>query len=85
MGIPKCSISTNMSFFCYFKNIGGHYESWETGVLGPVVLYGLDKGKQDLTRAKWSYQVQCSLVNHYLCCKFELYTNISLTGTLRLV
>ncbi|GKE31819.1 beta-galactosidase 3-like protein [Tanacetum coccineum] len=21
-----------MSFVCYFKNIGGHYESWETGV-----------------------------------------------------
>ncbi|MFS8010460.1 putative beta-galactosidase [Helianthus anomalus] len=39
------------------SNIGGHYESWETGVLGPVVLYGLDHGKQDLTHAKWSYQV----------------------------
>ncbi|GJQ99111.1 retrotransposon protein, putative, ty1-copia subclass [Tanacetum coccineum] len=49
--------STNMSFFCYFKNIGGNYESWETGVLGPVVLYGLDQGKRDLTHAKWSYQV----------------------------
>ncbi|XP_071707113.1 beta-galactosidase 3-like [Rutidosis leptorrhynchoides] len=39
------------------SNIGGHYESWETGVLGPVVLYGLDQGKHDLTHAKWSYQV----------------------------
>ncbi|KAI3798858.1 hypothetical protein L1987_34142 [Smallanthus sonchifolius] len=39
------------------SNIGGHYESWETGVLGPVVLYGLDHGKRDLTHAKWSYQV----------------------------
>ncbi|KAK1410445.1 hypothetical protein QVD17_36982 [Tagetes erecta] len=39
------------------SNIGGHYESWETGVLGPVVLYGLDHGKLDLTHAKWSYQV----------------------------
>ncbi|KAI3519199.1 hypothetical protein L1887_08226 [Cichorium endivia] len=39
------------------SNIGGHYESWETGVLGPVVLYGLDRGKQDLTHAKWSYRV----------------------------
>ncbi|KAI7736627.1 hypothetical protein M8C21_025712 [Ambrosia artemisiifolia] len=38
-------------------NIGGHYESWGTGVLGPVVLYGLDHGKRDLTHAKWSYQV----------------------------
>ncbi|GJU02890.1 beta-galactosidase 3-like protein [Tanacetum coccineum] len=46
-----------MSFFCYFKNIGGHYESWETRVPCPVVLYGLDQGKQDLTSAKWSYHV----------------------------
>ncbi|KAI3747727.1 hypothetical protein L6452_10338 [Arctium lappa] len=39
------------------SNIGGHYESWATGVLGPVVVYGLDRGKLDLTHQKWSYQV----------------------------
>ncbi|CAI9272316.1 unnamed protein product [Lactuca saligna] len=39
------------------SNIGGHYESWETGVLGPVVLYGLDHGKLDLTHTKWSYRI----------------------------
>ncbi|KAK1433309.1 hypothetical protein QVD17_10219 [Tagetes erecta] len=38
-------------------NIGGHYETWETGVMGPVALYGLDQGKQDLSWAKWTYQV----------------------------
>ncbi|XP_010254673.1 PREDICTED: beta-galactosidase 3-like [Nelumbo nucifera] len=38
-------------------NIGTHYEMWSTGVLGPVVLHGLDEGKRDLTWQKWSYQV----------------------------
>ncbi|KAF3785153.1 Beta-galactosidase 5 [Nymphaea thermarum] len=38
-------------------NIGMHYESWNTGVLGPVVLKGLNKGNWDLTWQKWTYQV----------------------------
>ncbi|KAH6796748.1 beta-galactosidase 3 [Perilla frutescens var. hirtella] len=38
-------------------NIGGHYETWSTGVLGPVALLGLDRGKRDLSWAKWTYQV----------------------------
>ncbi|RWR79133.1 beta-galactosidase 3-like protein [Cinnamomum micranthum f. kanehirae] len=38
-------------------NVGLHYESTNTGVLGPVVLHGLDQGKRDLTWQKWSYQV----------------------------
>lgn len=38
-------------------NVGGHYETWNTGVLGPVALLGLDQGKQDLSWAKWTYQV----------------------------
>ncbi|KAI3712856.1 hypothetical protein L1987_71424 [Smallanthus sonchifolius] len=38
-------------------NIGGHYETWETGVLGPVALYGLDQGKRDLSWVNWTYQV----------------------------
>ncbi|KAL7104604.1 hypothetical protein ACP275_08G256000 [Erythranthe tilingii] len=38
-------------------NVGGHFETWSTGVLGPVALHGLDRGKMDLSRAKWSYQV----------------------------
>ncbi|XP_071702809.1 beta-galactosidase 3-like isoform X2 [Rutidosis leptorrhynchoides] len=37
-------------------NIGGHYEEWETGVLGPVALYGLNQGKRDLSWANWTYQ-----------------------------
>lgn len=38
-------------------NVGLHYERWETGILGPVSLHGLDQGKKDLTWQKWSYQV----------------------------
>ncbi|XP_020248093.1 beta-galactosidase 5-like isoform X3 [Asparagus officinalis] len=38
-------------------NVGVHYELWSTGVLGPVVLHGIDEGKRDLTWQKWSYQI----------------------------
>ncbi|KAM7250323.1 hypothetical protein ACFE04_022206 [Oxalis oulophora] len=38
-------------------NVGGHYESWSTGVLGPVALHGLDQGKRDLSWQKWTYKV----------------------------
>ncbi|XP_077233745.1 beta-galactosidase 5-like [Tasmannia lanceolata] len=38
-------------------NVGNHFENWNTGVLGPVVLHGIDQGKRDLTWQKWSYQV----------------------------
>ncbi|KAL0282594.1 UNVERIFIED_CONTAM: Beta-galactosidase 3 [Sesamum angustifolium] len=39
------------------KTGGGHYETWSTGVLGPVALLGLDQGKWDLSWSKWTYQV----------------------------
>ncbi|XP_074295162.1 beta-galactosidase 3-like isoform X1 [Silene latifolia] len=38
-------------------NVGKHYENWNTGILGPVVLEGLDKGRLDLSKKKWTYQV----------------------------
>ncbi|KAM7482640.1 hypothetical protein LguiB_007223 [Lonicera macranthoides] len=38
-------------------NNGLHFETWNTGVLGPIVLNGLDQGKTDLSWQKWSYQV----------------------------
>ncbi|CAN1813982.1 Beta-galactosidase 3 [Linum perenne] len=38
-------------------NVGGHFETWYTGVSGPVVLHGLNQGKLDLTWQTWSYQV----------------------------
>uniref|UniRef100_A0A2N9IHC9 Beta-galactosidase n=1 Tax=Fagus sylvatica TaxID=28930 RepID=A0A2N9IHC9_FAGSY len=39
------------------QNVGYHYEMWKTGILGPVLLHGLDKGQKDLSWQKWSYQV----------------------------
>ncbi|XP_042502283.1 beta-galactosidase 3-like [Macadamia integrifolia] len=38
-------------------NVGTHYEAWNTGILGPVVMHGIDQGKRDLSWQKWSYQV----------------------------
>ncbi|KAI5402916.1 variant 5, Beta-galactosidase 3 [Lathyrus oleraceus] len=38
-------------------NAGRHYETWEAGITGPVLLHGLDHGPKDLTHNKWSYQV----------------------------
>ncbi|MBA0551647.1 hypothetical protein Golob_022523, partial [Gossypium lobatum] len=37
-------------------NVGGHFETWNTGILGPVALHGLDQGKRDLSWQKWTYQ-----------------------------
>ncbi|OIW03513.1 hypothetical protein TanjilG_31026 [Lupinus angustifolius] len=38
-------------------NVGFHFETWKTGIIGPVLLHGLDHGQKDLTWQKWSYQV----------------------------
>ncbi|KAK4405288.1 Beta-galactosidase 3 [Sesamum angolense] len=38
-------------------NDGHRFETWSTGVLGPVVLHGVDHGTRDLSRQKWSYKV----------------------------
>ncbi|KAL6502563.1 Beta-galactosidase 5 [Orobanche hederae] len=38
-------------------NIGHRFETWSTGVLGPIVLLGLDHGQMDLSWQKWSYKV----------------------------
>ncbi|NP_001265904.1 beta-galactosidase 5-like precursor [Cicer arietinum] len=38
-------------------NGGIHFESWKTGITGPILLHGLDHGQKDLTWQKWSYQV----------------------------
>ncbi|KAL8141206.1 hypothetical protein V2J09_007227 [Rumex salicifolius] len=46
-----------LSVACGLPNLGSHFETWNTGVLGPVVLRGVDKGRIDLTWYKWSYQV----------------------------
>nr|KAJ0215945.1 hypothetical protein LSAT_V11C300130520 [Lactuca sativa] len=53
-GINKIAL---LSVAMGLPNMGGHYETWETGVLGPVALYGFDKGKWDLSWVNWSYKV----------------------------
>ncbi|KAF6161423.1 hypothetical protein GIB67_009302 [Kingdonia uniflora] len=37
-------------------NNGAHCETWNAGVLGPVVIHGIDHGHRDLTWQRWSYQ-----------------------------
>ncbi|WP_232486401.1 hypothetical protein, partial [Streptomyces fildesensis] len=37
-------------------NIGPHFETWSTGVLGPVMLK-VNGMSMDLTWKKWSYKV----------------------------
>lgn len=44
-------------YLVYLKNVGGHFETWNTGIQGPVALHGLDQGKWDLTWQRWTYQV----------------------------
>ncbi|KAH7834339.1 hypothetical protein Vadar_015024 [Vaccinium darrowii] len=53
-GINRISL---LSVAVGLPNNGAHFETWNTGVLGPVVLHGLDKGKRDLSWQKWSYKV----------------------------
>ncbi|KAJ3702733.1 hypothetical protein LUZ61_006438 [Rhynchospora tenuis] len=38
-------------------NVGVHYETWSTGVVGPVVIRGMNDDRRDLTWQTWSYQV----------------------------
>ncbi|KAK9287542.1 hypothetical protein L1049_015963 [Liquidambar formosana] len=51
------NIISLLSIAVGLPNNGPHFETWNTGVLGPVVLNGLDEGKRDLSWQKWSYQV----------------------------
>ncbi|KAI8533042.1 hypothetical protein RHMOL_Rhmol11G0265300 [Rhododendron molle] len=38
-------------------NNGPRFETWNIGVLGPVVLHGPHKGQRDLSWQEWSYKV----------------------------
>ncbi|KAK6151941.1 hypothetical protein DH2020_014576 [Rehmannia glutinosa] len=53
-GINKISL---LSVAVGLPNVGVHYETWNTGVLGPVTLKGLNEGTRDLTKQSWSYKV----------------------------
>ncbi|KAK3009700.1 hypothetical protein RJ639_014806 [Escallonia herrerae] len=53
-GINKISL---LSSAVGLPNGGLHFERYNTGVLGPVSLSGLNEGTRDLTKQKWSYKV----------------------------
>lgn len=53
VGVNKISL---LSVSIGLPNVGLHYERWNTGVLGPISLQGLDEGTRDLTKQKWSYK-----------------------------
>ncbi|KAI3753326.1 hypothetical protein L2E82_25377 [Cichorium intybus] len=53
-GMNKISL---LSVAVGLQNNGPHFELWKTGVLGPVVLHGVDRGSREISRQKWSYQV----------------------------
>lgn len=43
--------------FGIYQNVGLHFEKWNAGVLGPVMLKGLNEGTRDLSKQNWSYKV----------------------------
>ncbi|XAR67166.1 Beta-galactosidase [Bertholletia excelsa] len=53
-GINKISL---LSVAVGLPNVGLHFETYNTGVLGPITLKGLNEGTRDLTKQKWSYKV----------------------------
>ncbi|XP_021716437.1 beta-galactosidase 1-like [Chenopodium quinoa] len=53
-GINKIAL---LSVAVGLPNVGPHYERFNTGILGPVSLNGLNEGRRDLTWQKWSYKI----------------------------
>ncbi|XP_022147716.1 beta-galactosidase-like [Momordica charantia] len=53
-GVNKLSM---LSVAVGLPNGGPHYETWNTGILGPVTLKGLNEGTRDMSGYKWSYKV----------------------------
>lgn len=59
------SIGKTISFMIsivFWQNAGVHYETWNTGVLGPVTLKGVNSGTWDMSKWKWSYKVLLNMV-----------------------
>lgn len=46
-------------------------------MLGPVVLSGLNEGKRDLSRQKWTYQVKMINFLSLAHCKYFIITHIN--------
>ncbi|MQL69305.1 hypothetical protein Taro_001585 [Colocasia esculenta] len=56
-GKAKLWAGSNKISILSVANVGEHFETWNIGVLGPVVLNGLNEGKRDLTWQKWTYSI----------------------------
>ncbi|KAF6161115.1 hypothetical protein GIB67_007756 [Kingdonia uniflora] len=56
MAQGKTDKITLLSIAMGLPNNGAHCETWNAGVLGPVVIHGIDQGHRDLTWQRWSYQ-----------------------------
>ncbi|EYU45189.1 hypothetical protein MIMGU_mgv1a003101mg [Erythranthe guttata] len=64
-GINKVSL---LSVSVGLPNVGVHYERWNTGVLGPITLKGVNEGTRDLTKQRWFYKV---------CATKQLFSSIT--------
>ncbi|CAN6914681.1 unnamed protein product, partial [Brassica oleracea] len=53
-GVNKLAL---LSIAAGLPNGGVHYETWNTGVLGPVTLTGVNSGTWDMSKWKWSYKI----------------------------
>ncbi|XP_020873308.1 beta-galactosidase 12 isoform X1 [Arabidopsis lyrata subsp. lyrata] len=53
-GVNKLAL---LSIAAGLPNVGVHYETWNTGVLGPVTLKGVNSGTWDMSQWKWSYKI----------------------------
>ncbi|EOA18550.1 hypothetical protein CARUB_v10007108mg [Capsella rubella] len=53
-GVNKLAL---LSTAAGLPNVGLHYETWNTGVLGPVTLKGVNSGTWDMSKWKWSYKI----------------------------
>ncbi|KAH0885086.1 hypothetical protein HID58_061182 [Brassica napus] len=52
-GVNKLAI---LSTAVGLPDAGVHYETWNTGVLGPATLNGVNSGAWDMSKWKWSYK-----------------------------
>ncbi|KAL3505338.1 hypothetical protein ACH5RR_035179 [Cinchona calisaya] len=55
--LPGTNRIALLSIAVGLPNNGIHFETWNLGVLGPVVVHGLDHGDKDLSWQKWTYKV----------------------------
>ncbi|KAL0739000.1 hypothetical protein Bca4012_015210 [Brassica carinata] len=53
-GVNKLAL---LSIAAGLPNVGLHYETWNTGVLGPITLNGVNSGTWDMSKWKWSYKI----------------------------